>query len=758
MAMGTIEEENMSSRTGMLAGLTASPLVWRGVVLAGALVVAQPAATFGAGVDTYRWLGELVALDEGARTLTVTSRVATPGGLDVEGLKPGDRILITWSGSEHGAQSIAAVAPDDGRGLAPGDRFRLRARFVAADATRQSLTFSVSGPSSELAPLRAAMQGTWATVTSPHRPAHGPAAVTAVDAYGTGKGHGPAAGDTYAWNAELVSLDNAGRSLTVRSRLVSPGAAADGLAPGDAIRITWSGYRDRAVGVRAVDPADDSGLWGSDRFLLDAELVAMDSRYVTFTVEPPASDIDAVRALRPGTWATATSPHQPSAKAKTVAAIAAYAASPVDAPRTADAAYRWHGELVSLDDAGETLTVKSRLVSNAAAASAADLAKGDPIVITWSGFEDRTDGIRAVERDSGLWGDGGFLLQATFVETDPARRYLTFSVEPPADRVSELRAMTRGSWATLSSHHRPAAGKTPVLTVDAYAPSMAPRLAGRGPAEGDTYQWRGELVSRDDASGALTVRSRIVSPSGKVADDVAAGDPIVITWSGFDDQADGIRAVKRDDGSGLWGGNRFLLQAKFAASEGQYVTFTVEPPADSAPLTQGLTPGAWAIGTSPHRPDFAAEAVTLVDAYDPARRARRYAWNGELVSFDKANASITVSAPVEKHVFRYVERFGQGDQVVLIWTPTDDGSRAIRYLELREQSVLEHGYVLPVQFEASDEDSRRITFSTPIPARALRALSGAEAGDWITATSLFDQSYEHAAIIAMTVEGDYAEE
>ena len=754
--MGTVEEGSMSNRTGVRAGLTASPWVWRGVVLAGALAVAQPAVTFGAGVDTYRWLGELVALDEGARALTVTSRVEAPDGLDVAGLDPGDPILITWSGSDHGAQAVTAVAPDDGSGLSPGDRFRLRARFVAADATRDSLTFSVSGPSSELARLRATMQGTWATVTSPHRPAHGPAAVVTVDAYGAGDGRGPAAGDTYDWNGELVSLDNAGRSLAVRSRLVSPTAAAAGLEPGDAIRITWSGYRDRAAGVRAVVPADDSGLWGSERFLLDAKLVAVDSRYVTFSVEPPADGIDALRALTPGAWATATSPHQPAAAA--VEAVAAYAASPADVPLTADAAYRWHGELVLLDDAGDTLTVKSRLVSDAAARSAADLEAGDAIVITWSGFENRTDGIRAVERDAGLWGDGGFLLQATFVGTDAARRYMTFSVEPPADSVSALRAMTRGSWATLASHHRPAAGATPVLTVDAYAPSRAPRMAGMAPAAADAYKWRGELVSRDEEAGTVTVRSRLVSPSGTVAADLDAGDPIVITWSGFDDRADGIRAVKRDDGSGLWGGDRFLLQAEFAAVEGRYLTFTVEPPADSAPMMQGLVPGAWAIGTSPHRPDSGIGAVTMVDAYDPARRARRYVWNGALVDLDKANAAVTVSAPVEPHVFRYVDRFGTGDKVVLIWTPGDgDGVRAIRYLELREQSMLKHGYVLPVKFLSADEDRRRITFTTPIPARAVGALSDAEPGDWINATSLFDQSYEHAAIIAMAVESNYAE-
>ena len=748
----------MLNRTGMRAGLTASPWAWRGVVLAGALAAAQPAVTFGAGVDTYQWLGELVALDEGARSLTVTSRVVAPEGLDVAGLEPGDPILITWSGSEHGAQAISAVVADDGSGLSSRDHFRLRARFVAADATRQSLTFSVSGPSSELARLRATTQGTWATVTSPHRPAHGPAAVVTADAYGAGDGHGPAPGDRYRWHGELVSLDNAGR-LTVKARLASPTAAAAGLEAGDAIRITWSGFRERASGIRAVVPAGDSGLWGSDRFLLDAELVAIDQRYLTFSVEPPADSIAAIRALTPGAWATATSPHQPMAAAEAVEAVAAYAASPADVPRTADATYRWHGELASLDDAASKLTVKSRLVTDAAAESAADLDAGDPIVITWSGFENRTDGIRAVERDAGLWGDGGFLLPATFVGTDPAGRYMTFSVAPPADRVRGLRAMTRGSWATLTSHHRPAAGDSPVLTVDAYAPSTAPRLAGMAPAADDTYGWHGELVSRDEEAGTLTVRSRIVAPSGTVADHLDAGDPIVITWSGFEDRADGIRAVKRDDGSGLWGSDRFLLQAEFAAVDGRYLTFTVEPPADSAPMMQGLTPGAWAIGTSPHRPDSGVDAMTMVDAYDPARRARRYVWNGELVALDKAKASLTVSAPVEEHVFRYVDRFSAGDQVVLIWTPGNRGeSRAIRYLELREQSVLKHGYVLPVEFVSADEDRRRITFTTRIPARTVSALSDAEPGDWVTAISLFDQSYEHAAIIAMEAEGDYAEE
>ena len=117
----------------------------------------------------------------------------------------------------------------------------------------------------------------------------------------------------------------------------------------------------------------------------------------------------------------------------------------------------------------------------------------------------------------------------------------------------------------------------------------------------------------------------------------------------------------------------------------QYLTFMVTPPVDTAPMIRGLNTGDWAIVTSPHRPMVRGDAVAMVDAYDPAQRARRYTWAGNLVGMD-GNA-VTVSAPVEEHVFRYIDRFSEGDNVVMIWTPGEDSAvGAIRYLELREQS------------------------------------------------------------------------
>ena len=408
---------------------------------------------------------------------------------------------------------------------------------------------------------------------------------------------------------------------------------------------------------------------------------------------------------------------------------------------------------MALDAGGEALTVRSRLVSAESLADGAGLSAGDPILITWSGFEDRTDGIRTVAADTGseLWGSDRFLLQAQFEAVDPARRYLTFTVMSPAGSATALRMLTRGTWATLRSPHQPRRGQAPVETIAAYAPIRGSEKMAASPAAGDTYRWQGELVALDATGETLTMRSRVVSAEGAAGlAGLSAGDPIVITWSGFEDRANGIRTVTADDGSGLWGTDRFVLQASFVAMDParQYLTFMVMPPADTAPMMRELTAGDWAIVTSPHRPMARGDAVAMVDAYDPAQRARRYVWSSDLVALD--GNEMTVSAPVEEHVFRYVDRFSAGDQVVLIWTPGDNGEvGAIRYLESREQSALTHGYVLPVEFVAANAGRRRLTFKTKVVPRMARRLGSMASGHEIKVTSLFDQPRDRAEIVAV---------
>ncbi len=712
---------------------------------------------------TYQWSGELVSLVEahGRPALWLKSRMASADALGGANLSAGDPILITWSGYNRSADSIRRVARDDGSGLWGSDRLLLRAAFVGVSGSY--LTYVVQPSEESLDTLRSLRRGMWATGTSPHRPDAEMAEVVDVAAFTStmarAGGAAPAAGDTYRWATELVSLDDSGRALSVRSRLVTSEAraAVDGLESGDAILITWSGSKSWADGIRSVSADDRSGFWGSDRLLLKATFVAADParQYMTFTVPPPAAGVGTLRGLARGAWATLTSPHRPDA-AMPVAGVESFVATPAQragVSPTADDQYQWHAELVALNQADRKLTVKARVVSQRGLAGAADLQEGDSIIIAWSGVEDRADGIRAVARNdgSGFWGSDRLLLTAEFEAL--TGQYLTFTVTPPQESLAMVQTLTQGSWATLSSPHLPSAGM-PVTGVQAYAGQTMPRQAGPSPRAGELYSWNGELVSlsQGESTGTLTVTSRIVTPEGlSGAADLDSGDPILITWSGFENRASGIRAVARDNGSGLWGSDRFLLQAEFVKIEGQFLTFTVRPPSDSLAAVRTLTAGAWTTVMSRHRPSEDVDAVESVDAFDPARRAKRYVWGGELLSVDEASRTLEVSAPVEEHVFRYADRFTEGDEVMLIWAPRPGGYevQGIRYLELRAESSLRHGYVLPATFVAADEENGRMRLQATVPQRTVERLSGLEPGSWIEVTSLFDQSGETAAVLGV---------
>ena len=419
-----------------------------------------------------------------------------------------------------------------------------------------------------------------------------------------------AAGDTYRWDAELVALAADTSSVVVSARVVSATAVADleGVAVGDPIVVVWSGYGDRAVGIRQVrrGPVTE----GPERFALAATYVASDPtrRRLTFAVTPPTESVATLRRLTRGAWVTVTSRQAPPTPRQAVVALAGFAQTPsaTSPPVGADATYQWSAELVALDAATRALTVRARAVTEAAVRSVAALAPGDPMVITWSGADDRAHGIRAVANDDGLWGGDRFLLPATFEQVEG--HLVTFTVTAPTASVADIRRRARGEWATLTSPHRPATAAAAVTAFATYGP--APRT---GPRPTGSYQWHAELVALDEAAPALTVSARLVTRESQAAAAAfTAGDRMVVTWSGARGQADGIRQVRAFDDSGLWGGDRFLLPATFERVDGQVLTFTVPAPAASVADIRQHSRGDWATLTSPHRPATAAEAVTAV--------------------------------------------------------------------------------------------------------------------------------------------------
>jgi hypothetical protein len=139
--------------------------------------------------------------------------------------------------------------------------------------------------------------------------------------------------DSFQWSGELVSFDEAGRSATVKARLVNQKAVDElkRFKAGERVLLFWSGYDKYADAIRSVMAfsADKA----NDRFLTPVELVSTDApnQYATFKLRVPESSVGMLKSVKAGEWVTVTSPHRSTADA--VLAIRPYTAS---TPTTSD--------------------------------------------------------------------------------------------------------------------------------------------------------------------------------------------------------------------------------------------------------------------------------------------------------------------------------------------------------------------------------------------------------------------------------------
>jgi hypothetical protein len=111
-----------------------------------------------------------------------------------------------------------------------------------------------------------------------------------------------------------------------------------------------------------------------------------------------------------------------------------------------DASYEWSGELVSVDAAAKSVTVKARVLDAVGAADAKRFKAGDRVLLVWSGAT-FTDAIRRIlpNGEQPKAGDE-LLLSVEFVATDSASNYLTFRVHVPESGVMALKSLKAGDW------------------------------------------------------------------------------------------------------------------------------------------------------------------------------------------------------------------------------------------------------------------------------------------------------------------------
>lgn len=130
--------------------------------------------------------------------------------------------------------------------------------------------------------------------------------------------------------------------------------------------------------------------------------------------------------------------------------------------------FTWNGELVSLDETGRTVTVKSPVYSDQAIVDFGRLKAGDKVLLTWSGFDKYADSIRAVRLMDAKKSEDRFTLPADFVAFDSGRKYATFKVQIPQHAVAKLKSIKPGEWVTATSPHGASSQTSPIVSIRHY--------------------------------------------------------------------------------------------------------------------------------------------------------------------------------------------------------------------------------------------------------------------------------------------------
>ena len=123
-----------------------------------------------------------------------------------------------------------------------------------------------------------------------------------------------------------------------------------------------------------------------------------------------------------------------------------------------------------------------------------------------------------------------------------------------------------------------------------------------------SFGWYVELVSVDQAAGAVTVRAPFLKHVANYIDEFSPGEEVVIVWTQFEGEADGVIYIERPDVMKTRGG--YIVYADFVGAdlEGHTMTFTL-------PLTNEMSSLASAQPGTPVRiesPLQQPDAVTTI--------------------------------------------------------------------------------------------------------------------------------------------------
>lgn len=134
--------------------------------------------------------------------------------------------------------------------------------------------------------------------------------------------------------------------------------------------------------------------------------------------------------------------------------------------------YLWHGEMVAFEPGARTLTVKTRLLPQAAA-DVERLAVNDRVLLTWSGQDIHAGAVRRVTKyDPAQRIVEFFALPADLVSKDVTGGLVTVRVRVPEAAAGAVKGLKPTEWVTIMARQRPANDGEVIASVSRYIKSQ----------------------------------------------------------------------------------------------------------------------------------------------------------------------------------------------------------------------------------------------------------------------------------------------
>ena len=141
-------------------------------------------------------------------------------------------------------------------------------------------------------------------------------------------------------------------------------------------------------------------------------------------------------------------------------------------PRSGES-YLFHGEFVSLDAASRALTVRARVLGDAAT-DVGRFTAGDRLLLMWSGLDIHAGAVRRVTKyDPGQQILDFFALPVELASRDVQNEQMTFRIRIPDASVGAVKAFKPGEWMTVTTRHRPKAEADAIIAVGGYVKSQS---------------------------------------------------------------------------------------------------------------------------------------------------------------------------------------------------------------------------------------------------------------------------------------------